>query len=319
MQLATMVELPVELWTPILQQVHRHSRDDLLTCMQLNQAFFEISFPILYRNVSLKLRDAFRFKRSVLHYAKQSDSSELEGQFPYTRCLRLVIPGDGREYGYGGLRTPSSYGDRFGADIVAERGIEALVEVMGYLSKLRTLSIVTYSGHRLNTWDAQGLGPPVSGEIMSASSARQRGPDTNTVAALVAALPETVRDLSIDLSELSRYEPKPRCGLCPAINSKVPQLEHLNMHLRSYCPSLLLPEDTAVSVYTSLKSVIMRIHGFSARLCSKTSLTGILNLDTYTRCIKSSMHHGLFPNIEQFNIISKRRQLGARGHSDAKW
>lgn len=315
---ASATQLPVELLVPILQQVLRNSRDDLLTCMQANQLFFETGFHVLYRNVSLKLKDAFRFEKSIKRYLVRGQSSN-ELHFPYIRGLRIVIPGDGRDYGFGALTHPATPSEPSGPDLIAERGVEALTAVLPYLSKLRTLSIVSYNGHRLNTWDEQGLGMPSSAATLSASTTRARGPNTNIIAKLVEAIPETVRDLSIDLSELSRYEPMLQCHLCPAINTKLTQLEHLNMHLRSYCPQLIVHEVTNPPVYTSLKSVIMRIHGFSARVCSKVSHSNVLSLDMFTRNMKSIMQAGSLPGLEQFVIISKRRPLGVRQHADAKW
>lgn len=90
-------DLPVELLTPILQAVHRNSRDNLIACMQGNKQFYELGFNILYRNVSLRLKDALRFRRAVEHYLVEDDKGRFH--FPYTRCLRIVIPGDGRDYG----------------------------------------------------------------------------------------------------------------------------------------------------------------------------------------------------------------------------
>ena len=316
-----MSRLPPELWTPILQQVHRTSRDDLLSCMQANQQLCEIGFPILYRNVSLRLKDILLFERAIRRFSLVGEESgELE--FPFVRCLRLVVPGDGRDYGYGGLKAPAHPTLPSGVDTIAERGVQALIRCMSRLTRVRTFSIVTYSGHRLNTWDEQGLPPPESGAVLSASSTRARGPNTNVLAQLVQALPPSIRNLSIDLSELSRYEPMPNCTLCPAISAKISQLEHLNMHLRSYCGQLLVSAGSSMEYqpdYRSLQSVIMRIHGFSARLCARTSQTGILNLDGYTRNIKHLLHSGQLPNLQQFSIISKRRPLGIRQHADAKW
>lgn len=312
-------DLPPELWTPILQHVHRASRDDLLTCMQLNSKFFELGFTVMYRNVSLRLRDAVRFERAVSRYRVPDEDNEDKLCFPFVRCLRIVIPGDGRDYGFGALK-PTARGMPSGVDHIARRGIAAVIECMALMSNLRTLSIVTYSGHRLNTWDEQGLQPPQSGVVLSASSTRARGPSTSILSALVEQLPSTVRNLSIDLSELSRYEPLPVCLLCSAINSKLSQLEHLNMHLRSYCGHLLLKEQSEAPSCASLRSVIMRVHGFSARLCAKSSLRGtVLNLENYTRNIKARIDDGEFPSLEQFSIISKRRPLGIRQHADAKW
>jgi hypothetical protein len=283
--------------------------------MQGNHLFFELGFAILYRNVSLRLKDALLFEKAIRAYLIRDNAWRV--RFPYTRCLRVVIPGDGRDYGFGAAsrRTLPEHG----VDTVAQRGADAIASILPYLTKLRTFSIVSYNGHRLNTWDEQGLGIPRNGAIVSASSTRAPGPEINILADLVSHLPGSVRDLSIDLSELSRYEPLVECRLCPAINKVAGQLEHLNLHLRSYCSQLLVEEIAAPPKYEALQSVIMRIHGFSARLCSKNVTSGILNLDMFTRNIKSLIQKGFLGQLKQFIIISKRRPLGLRQHADAKW
>ncbi|KIW00678.1 uncharacterized protein PV09_07862 [Verruconis gallopava] len=311
--------LPAELLSTILQQVHRNSRDSLLTCMQCNSQFFEIGFDILYRNVSLRLKDAVRFEKAVKRYMVRNDDSSWH--FPFTRCFRIVIPGDGRDYGYGAARSRVfSVTESSGVDVIAKKGIDALKRVLRGFSKMRTFSIVSYNGHRLNTWDPQGLGIPPGAAILSASSTRARGPSINLLADLVYCLPDSVRDLSIDLSELSRYDPLSSCVLCPAINKIAPQLEHLNLHLRTYCNQLLVRNIADAPTYSSLQSVIIRIHGFSARLCCKySSSSGILNLDMFTRNISTLIQNQHLPQVKQFILISKRRPIGVRQHSDVKW
>jgi hypothetical protein len=284
--------------------------------MQCNSQFFEIGFVAMYRNISLQLKDALRFEKAIQGYLTKNDQGLLH--FPYTRCLRIIVPGDGRDYGYGAARgrVPPVGETTAGVDRIAKRGLDALRRILPFFSKLRTFSVVSYNGHRLNTWDEQGLGTPIGAAMLSASNTRARGPNINLLADLVYCLPDCVRDLSIDLSELSRYEPLSECFLCSAINKIAPQLEHLNLHLRSYCSRLLVIHSP---IYSSLQSVIIRIHGFSARLCCKNSTSGILNLDMFTRNVKTLIENGNLPQLKQFILISKRRPLGLRQHSDAKW
>lgn len=286
--------------------------------MRCNKHFFNVGFEVLFKNVALRLREAHRFRKAIERYIEQDERGSFH--FPHIRTLRIIIPGDGRDYGYGALNNRAmSVPDC--VTLVTEPAITALQHVLPFLSKLRTFSIMTHNGHRLNTWDDY-LGPPPRNPLESASATRRSGPSTNLLARLINALPPDVRDLSIDLSELSKYEPLPKCELCPAINKLAPRLEHLNLHLRSYCNHLLIPPDIQAAVYPLLRSVILRIHGFSARICTKTGHLNqfyILNLDTLTRRLKMVLEAGGTPNLKQFIIISKRRPHGIRQHSDAKW
>ena len=91
------MDLPVELLTHVFQNVLRDSRSDLLTCMQVNRRWHREAFSILYRNVSLRLREARRFSQAVHLKADLNDKGV--HHFPHVRTLRVVIPGDGRDYG----------------------------------------------------------------------------------------------------------------------------------------------------------------------------------------------------------------------------
>ena len=305
--------LPVELLTSLLQQVHGASRESLVTCMRCNRRLYRTGFEILYKHVTLRIRDAVRFASSIDHLSTLEEGVS----FPHIRSLRVVIPGDGRDYGGGGGAL------REGATKIIDPGIRALVEVLPLLVKLRTFSIMSYNGHRLNTFD-ECLGVPTRFADQTASSSRKPGPSINILAKLVMALPPSVRDLSIDLSELSRYEPVPQCDLCSAINHAAPQLEHLNLHLRSYCSHVLtITGSITFPKYPSLKSLILRIHGFNGKLCTQSIQAhhtfAYLDLDLFTRRMKELIIRGSLPSLKQCIIISKRRPHGIRQHPDAKW
>lgn len=135
-----------------------------------------------------------------------------------TRCLRaiktmrIMVPGDGRDY----------CGDGKAADVL-DVGLVFLSEVLPLLSNLKTFSIIAYGGARMNGIEDY-LGPP------RITSTRSPGPKQDSFARIIKALPLSVRDLALDLAELSRSEQVVKCHLCPAINSIVHELEHLNLH-----------------------------------------------------------------------------------------
>lgn len=317
--------LPAELLTSIFQHVHRGSRDTLIACMQSNKQFYEIGFGVLYKHVTLRIKDAMRFQ-SAIQSLLERDNESVILSFPHTRSLRVIIPGDGRDYGF----TATQLGGENRSSKIIRPGIVALCNVLPLLVKMRTFSIMSFNGHRLNTFD-ETLGTPGAASTISASSSRKPGPGINVLAHLIGALPASVKDLSIDLSELSRYDALSSCDLCPAINRIAENLEHLNLHLRSYCAHLLteqfLYHDYQILInetpmYPFLKSLIIRIHGFNAKRC--THLEGRnafahLDLDLMTRDLRNLLAADRFPALKQCIIISKRRPAHLRQHNDTKW
>jgi hypothetical protein len=146
------------------------------------------------------------------HLTKLAQTEEGNQCLRAMKTMRIMVPGDGRDY----------CGDGEAANIL-DRGTSFLTDILPLLSNLTTFSIMAYGGARMNGIE-DFLGPP------RITSTRSPGPRQDSFARVIKALPPSVKDLALDLAELSRSEQVLKCHLCPAINSIAHNLENINLH-----------------------------------------------------------------------------------------
>jgi len=299
----TIADLPVELLTAILHRVHARSINDLLSCIGVSRLWGTLAEPILWRSVFFKFHDSLRFhaKVKVLNITEKG-REKLRG----VRSLRIGVPGDGRDYR---KQKPAA--------VTLAPGIEKLEEVLPYLPNLQIFAIVVYSGLRMN-------GPE---EFLGSMPPRIRscGPSADMFASIIDALPPSVRDLCVDFSESTRGPLLSKCQMCPAVNRRLPQLENLALHLRTFCPNVLASSLSESPKYPLLKSVIVRLQGFRTRECCWSNPSpyrrneSFFDVDQYTTRIHNLHNEGVFPSLKHFLIISKRRPVGIQQDLNCKW
>jgi hypothetical protein len=299
--------LPVELLTTILEVVRGSSRNDFIKCLSTCQQWNAIGTQVLWKHVYLKIQSAEHFSARVLQL---SNGEEGKRTLKSVKSLRVMVPGDGRDYsGTGSSKTPTE---------ILRVGVDAIAVALPHLENLRTFSAMAYGGTRMNGED------DFLGSVPSAP--RSPGPSQNVFNKILHALPDSVKDLSLDLSELSRVEPSPNCDICPAINLIARQLHHLNLHLRTYCPTLLdLRDPNGTFQPNEFRSVIVRMHGFRVKQCTYPVRTMAIrhlpfSVQTFTFRMKQLYDSEVCPSLQQLLIIAKRRPpLMQKQHDDCKW
>jgi hypothetical protein len=298
--------LPVELLTNILEIVRGSSRNDFVTCLRVCQQWNVIGSPVLWKHIYLRIQSAKHFSAQVLHL---SDKVDGRSTLNSVRSLRVMVPGDGRDYsGSGSKHTPTE---------ILTYGIDAIAVALPHLENLCTFSAMAYGGTRMNGED------DFLGSVPAAT--RSPGPNQNVFTTILKALPNSVRDLSLDLSELSRVEPTQKCDICPAINHIARRLHHLNLHLRTYCPTLLdLRWPNGDFQSNEFRSVIVRMHGFRVKQCTYPVRPQPVrwlpfNVQSFTHRMKQLYDSGECPSLKQLLIISKRRPSYLVQHEDCKW
>lgn len=214
----TIEDLPNELLTAIFHRVHASSHSRLISCIGCCRLWKDLAEPILWRHIFLKFQNSKRFSAQVVALSK---SKEGRRKLETVRCLRIAIPGNGRDYG-AGVRDvdigeeESSDGVRIWNELeshielgqlraVARRinpvslmgvGIYALQQAVPLLSSLKTFHLLVYNGVKMN-------GPD---DMLGAIGYRGKteGPDPDMFVGLIDRLPPTVRDLCLDLSDATR-------------------------------------------------------------------------------------------------------------------
>ncbi|KAE9975771.1 hypothetical protein BLS_002405 [Venturia inaequalis] len=214
----TIEDLPNELLTAIFHRVHASSHSCLISCIGCCQLWKALAEPILWRHIFLKFENAKRFSAHVVALSK---SKEGRRKLETVRCLRIAIPGNGRDYAgcvrdesvceeeaSGGLRIWNEldmdtevdqlrvFIRRTYADSLMKVGIYALQDAVPLLSSLKTFHLLVYNGVKMN-------GPEdMLGTI--GYRAKTDGPDPDMFVGLIDRLPSTVRDLCLDLSDATR-------------------------------------------------------------------------------------------------------------------
>jgi hypothetical protein len=300
--------LPVELLTSILELVRGSSRNDFITCLRVCQQWSAIGSPILWKHIYLRIPSAKHFSAQILQLSEREDGKQL---LKSVRSLRVMVPGDGRDYsGNGYESTPTQ---------ILTVGVDAIAVALPHLENLCTFSAMAYGGTRMNGEDNY------LGSVQTAT--RFPGPNQNVFTSILKALPDSVRDLSLDLSELSRIGPSQECEICPAINLIAGQLHNLNLHLRTYCPNLLdLRRPSRDLPPNEFRSIIVRMHGFRVKQCTYPVRPPLrhmrwlpFNVQDFTQRMKQFYDGGDYPLLKQLLIISKRRPPYSIQHEDCKW
>jgi hypothetical protein len=303
-------DLPVELLTAIFHRVHASSHNTLVACIGCCRHWKDLAEPILWRNVFLRFHNSRRFSAQIgILISSEQGRSKLNT----VRCLRIAVPGNGRDY-IGGVHdhNPDEDGGSLGpcqdtAGILAI-GISGLVGAVPHLSNLQTFQIMVYNGVKMN-------GPD---DFLGSITHRERtaGPCPDMFAKLLDVLPPSVRDLYLDLSDAPRRYPHSACQICPAINRIVPRLEHLALYLRTCCDHVLVPTNSNEPYCPKLKSIIVRLQGFHSKNCSYPRNLARLqsvpfDVNKYGLLIRNARKNGAFPSLQSFLIISKWRAAGA--------
>jgi hypothetical protein len=319
--------LPVELLIAIFYRIHASSNRDLVSCIGCSQYWKGLAEPILWKNIFLKFHDSRRFSAQV---GVLSNSEEGRRKLNAVRCLRVAVPGDGRDY-TGGVYESDSGGKsihrgpplgaayifgRPGAAYILASGIADLASALPHLSNLQTFLIMVYNGMRMN-------GPEdFLGSIPNRG--KTAGPYSNIFATLIDVLPPSVTDLYLDLSDATKnhFQLAP-CQICPAVTRVLPRLEHLALYLRTCCDHILVPANPRYPDSPKLKSVIMRLQGFQTKDCGFRKIGGRwrqveFDINQYTAKIQNARKDGFFPSLKSFLVISKRRPVD---HQDlaCKW
>jgi hypothetical protein len=318
---ASIEDLPVELLTSIFYRVHASSHSALISCIGSCRQWKDLAEPILWRNIFLRFHNSQRFAAQVgvLKHSEQG-----RRKLSTVRCLRIAVPGNGRAYA-GGVHDFSS--DKEGETIVAAPlqnaaqiiaiGVADLVGAVPYLSSLKTFHLMVYNAQKMNGPECFLGFIPILRSI--------KGPSPDIFATLIDALPPSVHNLCLDLSDAIRTDAYSQCLICPAVNRVLPRLEHLALYLRTCCDHILLPMNLNGSGSSRLKSVIMRLQGFRSKACHPPvqypmRRTRLFDVNKYSLLIQNARQNGAFPELASFLIITKRRKSGANGQDrTCKW
>lgn len=219
----TIKDLPNELLTAILHRVHASSHTALISSIGCCQLWKDLAEPILWRNIFLRFQNSQRFSAQVLAL---SNTEQGRRKLETVRCLRVAVPGNGRDYA-GNVRDESVgeedasdgvriwhprneleldvHADadelwfitrRIRADALIRVGICALQQAVPLLSSLETFHLLVYNGVKMNGPD------DMLGTI--AHRGKTEGPDPDMFVGLIDRLPPTVRNLCLDLSDATR-------------------------------------------------------------------------------------------------------------------
>lgn len=327
-------DLPNELLTAIFHRVHAFSHSALISCVGCCQHWKDLAEPILWRNIFLRFHNSRRFSAQI---RALSESEQGRRKLKTVRCLRIAIPGNGRDYAGGVHDRPSDNGAddttsgvsqsdesrgrfnyamvdstlrprRSSSYVLIAQGLSDLELAVPYLASLHTFHLLVYNGVKMNGPDDR-LGSIAHRE-------KTPGPCPDMFVSLLNTLPLSVRDLCLDLSDATRRFPRDKCRFCPAVNELLPRLEHLALYLRSCCVCILRPEASTSPSGPNLKSVIMRLQGFQSKECrlvlrQQQRQFAHFDVKEYCRLVQIARASGAFPSLESFLIISKRRLVGA--------
>lgn len=219
----TIQDLPNELLTAIFHRVHASSHTRLISCIGCCQLWKDLAEPILWRNIFLRFQNSQRFSAQVVAL---SQNEEGRRKLETVRCLRIAVPGNGRDYaggvqdGFigeedasGGVRIWNARSEvevdvladadqfrsivrRIRADSLMRVGIYALQYAVPLLSSLTTFHLLVYNGVKMNGPD------DMLGTI--GHRGKTEGPDPDMFVGLIDRLPPTVRDLCLDMSDATR-------------------------------------------------------------------------------------------------------------------